>query len=315
MKSALNHNQNLVKFLDAIINPVGKLLGTLAYVIDVRHRRIVRRNLTFAYPNWSKARGRMISRKVFQHIGVTFLEIFQMTFMDQDKILQKVDVRNGDYLETALNDKNGVILISAHIGNWEMAHVFTSAYFNTPIVLVARALDSQVLDRWINSLRSKFGNKIWHKKGALSKMARALRNGGAVGMLIDQETRGDESVQITFFNHKANATPAAALLARRYDAIVLPVFCIRGPDDRLVLDVQPPLKMVKTQNRQSDIETNTQIMADAVEKAVKTYPEQWFWVHKRWKRHHPELYPEDIARHERRKRKKRSRLRKAQKSV
>jgi Kdo2-lipid IVA lauroyltransferase/acyltransferase len=314
MKSTTKYNQGFAKFPDSIINTIGRFLGTVAYYVDIRHRRISQRNLVFAYPDWSKEHVRKVSRRVFQHIGITFLEILQMTFMGREKILQKVTVKNGHYFNAAINDENGVIIISAHIGNWEMANVFISAYFKISIGIVARALDSQRMDCWINRIRSKSGNEIWPKKGALSKMARSLRNGGVVGMLIDQDTRDDESVQIEFFNHKANATPAAALLARRYDAVVLPLFCRRGADGRLVLEVQAPLTLVKTKDRQSDIETNTQIMTDAVEKAVNAYPEHWFWVHKRWKRHHPELYPEDLARHERRKKKKRAKLNKAKMS-
>jgi len=315
MKSTTTYNQGLAKFQNSIIHTIGKLLGAVAYYTDIRHRRISQRNLAFAYPDWSKEHVRKVSRRVFQHIGITFFEIIQMTFMGREKILQKVTVKNGHLFDEAINDENGVIIISAHIGNWEMAHVFTSAYFKTSIGIVARTLDSQKLDHWINRIRTKYGNEIWPKKGALSKMARSLRKGGVVGMLIDQDTRDDESVQIEFFNHKVNATPAAALLARRYDAAVLPVFCIRDADGHLILDIKAPLTLAKTKDRQSDIETNTQIMTDSVEKVVRSYPEHWFWVHKRWKRHYPELYPEDMVRHERRKSKKRAKLNKNQKAI
>ncbi len=298
-----------VRVSDRLIVLSGKLLGTIAYGLDLRHCRITKRNLGFAFPQWPKSAIKDISCKVFQNLGVTFLEIVQMFFLSRRDILDKVKVRNSGYIESVLDHPGGVILISAHMGNWEMAHVFASAFFNRPVTLVARALDLKILDRWINAIRSKFGNRVWYKKGAMSHMARTLRKGGIVGLLIDQEARDAEACRAIFFNHAVNATPAAALLARRYDCPVLPVFCIReNPGNQLVLVVKPPLELVKTRDRQSDIEINTQRMIHAVEEIVRKYPEQWFWVHKRWKRHHPELYPEDMARHERRKREKREKM-------
>jgi Kdo2-lipid IVA lauroyltransferase/acyltransferase len=296
-----------VRFSNWLLVLLGKPLGTIAYGLDLRHRRIAKRNLEFAFPQWPKSKIKGISRRVFQNLGVTFLEILQMSFLSRQDILNKVEVKNGEYIEKVLDHPNGVILISAHMGNWEMSHVFASAYFNRPVALVARALDSKILDRWINVIRSKFGNRVWYKKGALSQMARTLRNGGIVGMLIDQETRDSEGCVATFFNHAVNVTPAAALLARRYDCPVLPVFCIRrNPGNQLVLVVEPPLELVKTGDRQADIAINTQKMIHAVEKIACDYPEQWFWVHKRWKRHHPEIYPEYMKKREKRHRKKKN---------
>jgi len=316
MKSTPDDNQNLVKFLDMIVNPMGKLLGTAAYFIDIRHRRIVRRNLQFAYPRWSKARIHNFSRRVFQNIGVSFLEIFQMFFLSREDILKRARIRGSAYMDEAINNSKGIILISAHIGNWEMANLFASAYYHKAFLLVVRTLESNKLNKWINELRSKFGNKIVYKKGALRHLARELRQGGVAGLLIDQETRTTEAVPVTFFNGTANATPAAALLARRYGCPVIPIFCVREqPDQDLVVIIEPPLPLKKTNDTQSDIKENTQIMTHAIEKIIRAYPEQWFWFHKRWKRHHPELYPEDMARHERRKRKKRARLNKSIKSA
>jgi Kdo2-lipid IVA lauroyltransferase/acyltransferase len=285
---------------------LGKLLGIMIYGLDPRHRRIAAKNLTFAFPKWSQSEVDGVVRRTFQNLGITFLEIVQMSYLSHRNILNKVRVENGNAIEAMIDHPNGAILISAHIGNWEMSHVFASARYNREITLVARALDFGPLDRWINNIRSKFGNRIWYKKGALHHLAKTLRIGGIVGMLIDQEARNDEACKALFFNHAINATPAPALLARRYECPVLPVFCIREiPGNRLVLKVGSPLELVKTKDRQSDIQINTQMMISAVETIVREYPDQWFWVHKRWKRHHPELYPEDMARHERRKEKKR----------
>jgi Kdo2-lipid IVA lauroyltransferase/acyltransferase len=295
---------------------IGRNMGMAAYALDIRHRRIVRQNLHFAYPDLSETRIRALSRRIFKNIGITFAEIFLMSLLSRKEIIEKVSVSGEEHLKGNLDNPNGVILISAHMGNWEMAHVFACAYYNKPITLVARELESKRLDQWINATRSKFGNRVWYKKGALGKMARALRKGGVVGMLIDQETRASEAVPVVFFNKKVNATPAAAVLARRYNCPVIPVFCLRDEKaGKLILVAAPPLQLKKTENAESDIQANTQIMTHAVEKIVRAYPEQWFWMHKRWKRHHPEIYPEYMKKRALRHKKKEKMLKDREKAA
>jgi len=285
----------------------GRLLGMFVYMVDLRHRRITRRNLQFAHPEWSRESIQKLSRRVFQNIGITFLEICQMTYFSKEDILRKVRIKGEENLLNAIKSPKGVIMISAHLGNWEMASLVISCYLQKPLVLVARQIQSKTLDDWIHRIRGRFGNIVLDKKRALPKMARTLRNGKALGLLIDQGTRLSEGVEVSFFDRTVTATPAVALLARRYDSLVLPTFCIREADAGLTLVVEPPLTLKRTEDLRADLKANTQIMTSAIEKAVRAYPEQWFWFHKRWKRHYPYLYPEDLARRQRYKEKKRRR--------
>jgi KDO2-lipid IV(A) lauroyltransferase len=289
---------------------VGRLLGMLAYFVDIRHRRIVRRNLQFTHPEWSRDRIRRLSKRVFQNMGVTVLEICQMTSFSREDTLGKTRIKGKEYLLNAMKSPKGVIIISGHLGNWEMAHLFISCYLEKPLLLVARRIQPKVINRWIHRLRCNFGNTIVYKKQALPKMARTLHHGGALGLLIDQEPKHSAGVQVTFFGRTATATPAPALLSRRYDSPVLPVFCLREADARLTLVVEPPLALKRTDDLRADLKENTQIMTSAVEKVVRAYPEQWLWFHKRWRGRYPYLYAEDLARRQRRREKRRARLRK-----
>jgi len=301
-------NGTLTAFIASIpqkhIASVGKLLGMLVYFVDLRHRRIVRRNLQFVHPEWSQDRIQKLSKRIFENLGVTLLEICQITSFSREDILRKVRIRGKDNLLNAIKNPNGVILISAHIGNWEMAPLSISCYLQKPLVVVARELQSKAFDRWILRLRTRFGATIIYKEGALPEMTRTLRQGKVLGLLIDQNTKSSEGVDVTFFDRTVSATPSAALLAIRCKSPVLPVFCIREADSRLTLIVEPPLTMKKTGGLRADLKTNTQIMTSAIERAVRAYPEQWFWFHKRWKRHYPNLYPEDMARRQRRREKR-----------
>jgi len=270
----------------------GKILGRIWYCLDVPHRRIVRRNLKFVYPEWKQDRIKQISKRIFQNIGITIIEICQMTCFSKDDILRKARIRGEDNIHDALKEQRGAIMISAHLGNWEMVPLFMPFCFNTPVVGVARKLRFKPINRLILRIRTRFGGTVIDKEEALSEMMRTLRRGQMVGILVDQGTKRSESVDVTFLGHKVRSTPAAALLALRCKSPVIPVFCIRDADGRLTIIVEKPLELIRTNDLRSDLITNTQIMTDAIEKAVRTYPDQWFWVHKRWKHHYPDMFPE-----------------------
>ena len=130
-------------------------------------------------------------------------------------------------------------------------------------------------------------------------MRQAMRSGEVLGLLIDQSRRL-AGVEVDFFGHRVFATPAAAFWAIRYKCSVVPLFCFREPDGSLVIDVQAPVEIQRTKDLRTDIQVSTQYMSDAVEENVRNHPEQWFWLHKRWKKFYPDLYPHWHARRKRR---------------
>ena len=282
------------------IASIGRVLGMLMYGIDVRHRRIVRRNLKFVYPEWSTERVKRKSKHVFQNLGITILEICQMICFSRDDIIDKVKIRGEEHLLNAMHNDKGAILISAHLGNWEIGLLYLVLHSNLPIISVVRRLRNNLVNRWIHRLRTRFGNRIIDKDDALPEMVRVLRQGKILGIMIDQGTKSSLGVKITFFGKYVTATPAAALLAMRCKSPVIPIFCNRNDDGMLSINIEPPLILKKTDDLRTDLRTNTQIMTDAIEKAIRRYPEQWFWVHKRWRKYYPHLYPEDMARRRRR---------------
>lgn len=278
---------------------IGKLIGRLAYYIDVPHRRIVRRNLTFAYPDWSREQVKSISRHIFQNLGITFLEIIQLTALSREDLLKKIRVVGLENLQRALRSKKGLILVSGHLGSWEMGLMYACSILEKPILGVVKKIRFAPLNRRIHRLRARFGLKIVYKKGALPEMRQTLRRGGIVGLLVDQSRRL-EGVEVIFFGHKVTATPAAAFLAIRCKCPVLPLFCVREANGQLTMVVKPALEFKRTGDLRSDVQANTQVITDVMERMIRKYPEQWFWVHKRWKKYYPHLYPEYQSRKKRR---------------
>ena len=282
------------------IERLGRALGWLIYHIDVRHRRIVRRNLRFAYPLWPWERVLKTSRLVFQNFGVTALEIFQSSCYSFDELLAKVETVEGLENRQYLSNPNGVVLVSAHLGNWEIAVQYISGFTDIPFVAVARKIRFKPFERWVFRLRTRFGGELIDKKGAVGDMRKALRQGKILAVLNDQSGEG---AFVRFFGRKVQAHAGVALLAQRCKSPVMPAFCVREQNGfRIILE--PPLDLQRTGDLRADIQANTQIIMDAIEKTIRRYPEQWFWFHKRWKAFYPHLYQEDLKRQRRKEEKK-----------
>jgi len=270
----------------------GRLLGVAAYVLFAPHRKIVKRNFAFAYPEWSKNRIRRHAIAVFQHLCITVLEICQFFCFDKARILKKVRIKGDKQSIDMIKSNKQVIFISGHIGNWEVGPLLFACYFNRVLVLLARAMKPDFLNRQVNNMRSRYGNTVLDKMDSLSEMQRLLGGGQSLGLVIDQGTKISEGEEVVFLGHRVTATPVVALMARRYKCPVIPAFTVREADGELTIVYDPPLKFKRSKDIRADLRENTQIMMSVIEKAVRRYPEQWFWFNKRWKRFYPWLYPE-----------------------
>ena len=284
----------------------GKLFGTLVYVLAVQRRRLALRNLRFCYPEWRDVQIRKLARRVFENFGITFIEVCQSAFISWEKLSRTYKVNGEEYLVNALKANKGILIITAHIGNWEVAQHYMHN-FEKPFSVVATRMKQAWANRLLDHLRSRFGNTVIDKKGGLQNIMQSLRRGETVALLIDQSRR-KQGIEVTFFDREATATPAAALLAMRCKSTVLPMFCVRDDDGQHTVHVKPPLETIRTGDLRHDLQTNTQMMMNAVEEMVREYPDQWFWNLKPWKVAYPHLYWEwEERRRKRKTRKKRQR--------
>jgi len=289
---------------------LAKVLGGAVASGVLPLRRVVRRNLAFAYPHWTGEQIRRHSVDIFQNIFETFFEICRLPRMSVPDIEKSVRIVGKEHLMAAMDNPGGIILVSAHIGNWEISPMVVRQITGRTVTSVARPLGNAWADRWITLLRTRFGNRIVSKEGALQEMTRTLRNGGILGILIDQVTKRSDGVAVRFFGKRVMATPGAALLALRCKSKVLPAYCVRE-NGSLVMHIQPSLDLVRSGDLRKDIVVNTQIMNDALVDIIRANSSQWFWFHKRWKRFYPDLYPEYQAKRRRRRKKELRALQKA----
>jgi len=268
---------------------MGRLLGALLYVFAAPQRRIVQRNLQFAFPEFAPRRVRQTARGVFRNYGTTLVEILQMGFFSREQILRRVKIHGLDRISDRVSLHQGLIVVSAHLGNWEIGMQVMPCFFGRPLFAVAKKFKSGIIENWLRETRTRFGSRVLYKKGVLAEMTRIVREGGVLTVLVDMARRRD-GVDIEFFGKKATATPAAAMLALRCRIPVLPVFCLREADGNIGIQVGAPIDMLRTRDLRRDLQVNTQRITNVVEDMVRRHPEQWHWLMKRWKEHYPQLY-------------------------
>jgi KDO2-lipid IV(A) lauroyltransferase len=289
----------------------GKTLGNLIYYLAIPQRRIVSRNLRFSLVNSSSQQIQCRAKRIFQHFGITIIELLQMAYFSKQQLVSKVRVEGKEILIEALARQKGIVLITAHLGNYEVAAQSVPCLLGLQMSAVAKKMRNVRLNRLIHNLRTRFGNKVIYKKGALPEMMQTLRQGEMVAILMDISRRFD-GVEVNFFGRRATATPAAALLGLRCKSPIIPAFCHRNPKGELIVQIEPPVEIQRTKDLRFDLQFNTQLITDRVERAVRNYPEQWNWMLKRWKDFYPDLYPESkkrlkrIKKKEKRKRKRKS---------
>ncbi|MFP3868083.1 MAG: lysophospholipid acyltransferase family protein [Desulfobacteraceae bacterium] len=269
------------------------LVSTLArlwYRLDRRHRRITLRNLAFAYgPEMTPDQCQRLAQEVFQQFTWLFWEGLEMLILPLSRIRNKVTIIGQEHFEAALAQGRGVLAIAAHAGNWEYTVMGYGLHYQ-PVAVVAREQDHPLLNRLIRYLRERGRNWMIAKQGGLKAIIAHLQQNHIVGVVIDQNTTTKGGVLVDFFGHRARTTPVAAILARRFDTPVIPVFSRRLPNGQHLMVVHPPLPLVKSRDEKADIRAQVQAQTQAIEAWVRRYPEQWLWLHKRWKNQYPELY-------------------------
>ena len=233
-----------------------------------------------------------------------------MACISQQDLVSKVHIEGEQILIEALARQKGIVLVTAHLGNYEMAAQSVPCFLGLQMTAVAKKMRNDRLNHFIHYLRTRFGNKIIYKKGALPEMMQTLRQGAIVAILMDISRRF-EGVEVNFFGRRATATPAAALLGLRCKSPIVPAFCHRNSKGELIAQIEPPIELKRTKDLRFDLQANTQQITDRVERAIRCYPDQWNWTLKRWKEFYPDLYPEEAKRLNRIKRKEQKKKKKA----
>lgn len=257
-------------------------MGDLLFLALPRRRGVAMANLGLAFPDRSPAERRQLARDSCRHLGLVFVELCRVLARPLEEFLDRIDVEGLAHLDAVMASHGRALALSAHLGNWELlslAHRLT-AY---RLAVVVRPLDRSRLNTLAERARSKTGVELIDKRNALRPMIRALARGGLVGMLLDQNTTRNESVFVPFFGRPASTSKAMAVLALRTGTPILPIFTRREASGRHRVVIGPAI--VPPRGRQADeavVELTRQCTA-TIEAAVRETPEQWLWLHDRWR--------------------------------
>jgi len=263
---------------------IGGLLGTLAFYLIRRDRERSYEHLQIAFgSDTPKKKLDEISKRNFSNLGKGLIEVLNLGHLKDDELDALVSVEGEEYLREARDAGLGTILVTGHIGNWELMAAILSKRGHRLHVIAAPLYDPNI-DDWIVSLRSKFNVETISRgsPSASRKILGVLRKKEILGLLIDQDTKVD-GVFVNFFNKKAHTPAGAAQLALRSNAATMMCFVTRLPGGRHRITIEKPMKLFRSEDKKKDIEVNTAMFTARIEEVIKQNPEQWVWMHRRWR--------------------------------
>lgn len=284
----LGHTLSVATFILGLIPPamgrlLGKYLGRIWFDLDKKHRKITLDSLAHAYEKEMTVYDRWLTaRRVFENTATMLFEHTWFHRLGPGRYWKYFRISGIEHFWAAYAKGRGVLCFSGHLGNWELASVLCR-FTGVPFSVVYKTIESPVSDNYIKSKRASSGCRMIPVHNAMDHILESLAKGEVAGLIIDQNSRKREhSVFVDFFGRKASANTGLAWIALRTKAPVLPVLTYRK-NDRMHLDILPEISMVQTGDQDHDILVNTQACHSVIEDYIRQYPDQWLWLHNRWK--------------------------------
>jgi KDO2-lipid IV(A) lauroyltransferase len=272
----------VVKSLQYAPRPLAWRMGfACARLLDralPRLRRVAYRNLAMALP---EADAKSVVDGVYRSIGRLLVVFAKLPSIRKQNLSRWIRLEGGEHFQAAQQAGRGVLFAASHLGNWELS-AFAHALLAEPMYVVVRPLDNPFIDRLVERRRSLSGNRPLFKKDFARTILKALGNNQAVGILIDQNTTADQGAFVDFFGMPACSGTGFAKLAAHSGAAVIPGYAVWHEDERrYVLRFEPPVEIT------GDVSRDTQTLHTILERIIRRYPDQWLWIHRRWKTQPP----------------------------
>jgi len=276
-----------LKTLGILPRPVARVVGvwiaSLLLFLRSPLRRVAEENLRLAFPEWSEAQRRDVIRGMVRQVGWLAAEFAHFPSLTRENLERVIVMEGFENFRAAHALGKGVLFLTGHMSAWELGP-YAHALYAEPLHFLVRAVDNARVDALVERYRCRSGNTPIDKNEAARAVLRVLRANGVVGILADHNTSRSEGVFVNFFGIPACTTAGLARFALRTGAAVVPAF-VRwdAAGGKYRLEYQPALELVRTGDEAADIFVNTQRFMEIVEAHVRSYPDQWLWVHRRWK--------------------------------
>ena len=270
---------------------LGLSVARLGFYVLPHLRRVAQRNLEIVFPEMDAAEKTKLIKRSFESLGRMLGEASQFGKISRDRIAEIIEFRFDPEEEARYkairSQGRGAIILSPHMGNWELL-VFAYSALREPVSYLARPIDNPMVEDLTVRVRTRFGNRPINKTNSVSEALGILRSGGTLGILADVNAHPREGVFVPFFGIPACTSTGVAMLAKRANAIIVPLCCVwdSAKKQYRVLNgriIEPG----ETGDRQRDILETTAAFTAEIEQFVRAYPDQWLWIHKRWKTRPP----------------------------
>jgi Kdo2-lipid IVA lauroyltransferase/acyltransferase len=266
---------------------LGTVLGRIGYLFAGNLRRTAETNLKLAFPEMTAEQRSEIIRGCFESLGRELGLFSKFSNRSKPLVLSVLEPQGLENLKTDKKNGRGRIYFTAHFGAWELTS-YAVGLLEEPFSFLVRKIDNDMIERMVDRRRTSGGNLTLDKLAAARTMVRILRSGGSVGLLPDLNTLDDEAIFVDFFGVPAATNYLMAKIALRTQSPIIPVF---APWDaqrkKFLLQIQPAIQVELTGDEEEDVKRVTQKFTSVIEEQIRRYPEQWLWVHKRWKTRPP----------------------------
>ena len=265
----------------------GERLGALGYRPLGIRKRVVESQIAAAFPDLRHEAVLRLARESYRHLGRTFIETALLDSLGKDGLQRLVETVEGwEEIEEVMSKGKGAVLVTGHIGNWELAGAYVAAR-GVPLDAIVRGMANPLFDAYINHTREVIGMTVVHDSEAVRRTPRSLRAGRAVAFVADQGVMGLASTFVPFFGRPAKTPRGAAVFALRFDTPVVFVVALRQPNGRYRIVVER-IEAPQTGDRDRDVDAIVARFTQHLEKWVRAVPAQYFWQHRRWRRQPPD---------------------------
>ena len=262
---------------------VGAGVGRVAYGLLSRLRQVGERNLVLAFPEKSAADQEAILRLAYRNLGWLLAEFCQMRRYTAERASQFIRYDGLENYVKARDKGKGVLVLTGHLGAWELSSFYHSL-MGMPMGMVIRRLDNPLVDAYVNHIRCLHGNRVIHKDDFARGLIASMRAGETVGILMDTNMTPPQGVFVPFFGLQACSASGMARVAQKTGAAVVPGFLLWSEQERrYVLRFGEEIEMVISDNSELDSTLNTALFTTVLERYIREYPDQWLWMHRRWK--------------------------------
>lgn len=252
-------------------------------------------NLNRAFPHQSSEERQALIWKNYQHYGILFCEFLRSFYRQEVFLRQNIKAEGVEHLCSARDGGKGIFVMTAHLGNWEALTAHGAAIMQMPVTMVTKQLKPLWLHEYIARVRARSLVKMAFEPKTMPTILRSLKENGIVGFVMDQHAGAPVGARVPFFGVPAGSHTALAMLALRMDIPVVPAITYRLPDGKYCSRFEAPVEILRTGHTEQDILLNTARFVAITERWVREFPEQWLWIHRRWKGDLSPLKPGEVG--------------------